>query len=66
MKKCISYLQTSRGPVIQLRGSSCNNIPINFGISMKLVKLIKMYLNETHSSVWVDKHVLTGFLIRKV
>jgi len=55
MKKGISYLQTSKGPVIQLRGKSCNNILIKFGISMKLVKLIKMYLNGTHSSVWVGK-----------
>ena len=32
------------------------NILIEFGISMKLVKLIKMCLNETYSTVRVGKH----------
>jgi len=33
------------------------NILIEIGIHMKLVRLIKMYLNETYSRVWVGKHL---------
>jgi hypothetical protein len=32
------------------------NILIEFGIPMKLVRLIKMFLNETCSTVRVSKH----------
>jgi len=32
-----------------------DNIFIEFGILMKLVRLIKMCLNETHSKVHIDK-----------
>ena len=34
------------------------NILIEFGIPMKLVRLIKICLNETYSSVWVGKHLV--------
>jgi hypothetical protein len=40
------------------------NILIEFGIPMKLVKLIKMCLNETYSTVWVGKHLSDMFPIR--
>jgi len=40
------------------------NILIEFGIPMKLVRLIKMCLNEMYSTVWV--FVLTFFLLRMV
>jgi hypothetical protein len=37
---------------------------IEFGIPMKLVKLIKMYLNVTYSRVWVGKQLSDMFPIR--
>jgi len=40
------------------------NILIAFGIPMKLVKLIKMYLNVTYSRVWVGKQLYDMFPIR--
>jgi hypothetical protein len=33
------------------------DILIEFGVPMKLVKLIKMYLNETYSKVRINKHL---------
>jgi hypothetical protein len=39
------------------------NTPIEFGIPMKLVRLIKMCLNETYSRVGVDKHLSDTFPI---
>jgi hypothetical protein len=33
------------------------NILIEFGVSMKLVRLIKMFLNQTYSRVIVGKHL---------
>jgi hypothetical protein len=33
------------------------NILIEFGVPMKLVRLIKMCLNETYSKVRIDKHL---------
>ena len=33
-----------------------HNILIEFGIPMKLERLIKMCLNETYGRVWVGKH----------
>jgi hypothetical protein len=40
------------------------NILIGFGIPMKLVKLIKMCLNETYSGVQVGKNLSDMFPIR--
>ena len=40
------------------------NIPNEFDIPMKLVRLIKMCLNETYSSVRVGKHLFDMFPIR--
>jgi sorting nexin-29 len=42
------------------------NIIMEFGISMKLVRLIKMCLNETYNRVWVGKHMSYMFPIRNV
>jgi len=41
------------------------NILTEFGIPMKLVRLIKMCLNETYSAVWVRKHLSAIFPIKK-
>ena len=41
------------------------NILVEFGIRMKLVRLIKMCVNETNSRVRVGKH-LTFLLLRIV
>jgi hypothetical protein len=40
------------------------NILIQFGIPMKLVRLIKMSLTETYSRVWVGKNLSDMFPIR--
>jgi hypothetical protein len=40
------------------------NILLEFGISTKLGKLIKMYLNETYSKARTDKHLSDSFLIQ--
>jgi hypothetical protein len=40
------------------------NILIEFGIPMKLVRLIKMYLTETYSRVRVGKNLFEGFPFR--
>jgi hypothetical protein len=42
------------------------NILIEFGISMKVVRLIKMCLNETYCRVWVGKHLSDMFPIKNV
>jgi hypothetical protein len=41
------------------------NILIEFGVPMKLVRLIKMCLNETYSKVCIGKNLSDSFLIRK-
>jgi hypothetical protein len=40
------------------------NILIEFGVPMKLVRLIKMCLNETYSKVRIGKHLSEGFPIQ--
>jgi hypothetical protein len=42
------------------------NILIEFGILIKLVRLIKMCLNKTYSKVGVSKHLSDMFLIKNV
>jgi hypothetical protein len=37
------------------------NILVEFGIPTKLVRLIKMCLNETYSKVLIGKHLSDGF-----
>ena len=49
-----------------LRRKVLYNFLIEFGIPLKLVRQIKMYLNETYSKVQVGKHWLIGFLLRMV
>ena len=45
-----------------VRREVLNNILIEFGIPMKLVRLIKMCLTETYSTVWVGKNLSDMFL----
>jgi hypothetical protein len=40
------------------------NILIEFGIPMKLVRLIKMCLNETYSKVRIGEHLSDSFPIQ--
>jgi len=40
------------------------NILIEFSIPIKLIRLIKMCLNETYCRVWVGKHLSDMFPIR--
>ena len=40
------------------------NILIEFGMSMTLVRLIKMCLTETYSRVWVGRHLSDMFTIK--
>jgi len=40
------------------------NILTEFGIPMKLVRLIKMCVNETYNRVWVGKHMSDMFPIK--
>jgi hypothetical protein len=42
------------------------NILIEFGVPMKLVRLIKMCLNETYSKVCIGKHLSHKLLSRMV
>jgi len=48
---------------MQLEGRSYN-ILIECGIPMKLVRLIKMCLNEAYGRVWVVKHMSDTFCIK--
>jgi hypothetical protein len=53
MKHCISCLLATRKRTVQ---GGFYNILINFGIPMKLVKLIKVCLNESCNRVRVGKN----------
>jgi hypothetical protein len=61
MGQSISYLHTSRKPMTQL-GEVLYNILLEFGIPKKLVRLIKMCLNETYRKICVDEHLSDTFL----
>jgi hypothetical protein len=47
-----------------VRREDLYNILIEFGIPMKLVRLIKMCLNETYGRVWVGKHMSDTFHLK--
>jgi hypothetical protein len=44
--------------------SFLDNILIEFGVPMKLVRLIKMYLNETYTKVRIGNNLFESFLIQ--
>jgi hypothetical protein len=48
-----------------VRRGALYNILIDFGIPMKLVRLINICLNETYSRIRVDKYWSDMFSIRK-
>jgi hypothetical protein len=47
--------------MIQVRREVLYNILIEFGVAMKLVRLIKMCLNETYSKVCIGKKLSESF-----
>jgi hypothetical protein len=40
------------------------NILVDFGILLKLIKLIKMCLNETYSRAWIGRRLSYRFLLK--
>jgi hypothetical protein len=59
MRLCTSYPYTSRKPMIQLGGKYCT-IFLDFGVHVKLVRLIKTCLNGT----CISKHLSRTFSIQ--
>jgi hypothetical protein len=57
MRQYISYSQEFKEAYHSVRREVLYNILIEFGIPMKLVRLIKMYFNEICSKVRIDKHM---------
>jgi sorting nexin-29 len=47
-----------------VRSDISYNILIEFGVTIKLLRLIKMCLNETYSKVCIGKHLSESFLIQ--
>jgi hypothetical protein len=60
----ISYLNTSRKPNDLVGQEVLYNIFIEFAILLKLIGLIKVCLNETFSTVLVDKLLSDAFHIQ--
>jgi hypothetical protein len=49
-----------------VRRGGLYNILIEFGVPMKLIKVIKMCLNETYSEVRIGKYLSDSFLFKMV
>jgi hypothetical protein len=47
-----------------VRREVLDNILVEFRVPMKLLRLIKMCLNETYSKVRISKHLSEGFPIQ--
>jgi hypothetical protein len=60
MRQYISYSYILRKPTIQLGEKYCT-IFWGFGVPLKLVRLIKMCLNETYGEVRIVKHLSDNF-----
>jgi hypothetical protein len=65
MRQYISYSYTSRKSH-SVRKEVLYNILIEFGVPMKLIRLIKMYLNETYSKLHIGKHLSDSFLPKMI
>ena len=63
VKQCISCLCFKKA-YDSVRRKLLYNFLIEFGIPMKLVRLVKMCLNETYSKVWVGRHLSDMFPIK--
>jgi hypothetical protein len=61
MGQYITYLQTSRKPMIQLGGKCCTTFSLDL---VYQIKLIKVYLNEIYSKVCIGKHLSDAFPIQ--
>jgi hypothetical protein len=59
-----SSIQKFKKVCVSVRREALRNILIEFGISRKLVGLIRMCLNETHSTVHVGKSLSKRFPIQ--
>jgi hypothetical protein len=57
----ISYIFTIRKPITQSDREVLCNILIEFGIPVELVRLIKMYVNETYGKVHKGKNLSDTF-----
>ena len=64
MKHCISYFIDFKKADDSVRREVLPNVLIEFDIPLKLVRLIKMCLNETFSRIWVGKLLSDMFPIR--
>jgi hypothetical protein len=56
-KQCLSYYVYFKKAYDSVTNEVLYNIQIEFGIPMKLVRLIKMCLNDTYSRVQAGKHL---------
>jgi hypothetical protein len=61
IRQYITYSKTSRRPTMQLGEQYCASI-IVLGVPSKLVRLIKMFSNETYSKVHKGKHLSHNFI----
>jgi hypothetical protein len=59
MRLCISCLETSKRPMVQLGGRSCYNILTEFGIPTKLVRTI-FFLNKAFTVLYDIYHLVAG------
>jgi hypothetical protein len=57
-------MRTQKAPYDSVRREVLYNILIEFGVPMKLVTLIKMFLNEMYNKVRIDKHLSDSFPIQ--
>jgi hypothetical protein len=63
MRQCISYTQTSRKYCLVFK-EVLYNILNEFGVTMKLVKLIKMSLYKTYIKAGIGKFLSVTFRIQ--
>ena len=64
IKHCISYFIDFKRAYDSVRREVFYNILIEFDIPMKLIRLIKMCVNEMYGRVWVGKNLSDMFPIK--